>query len=154
MIDVAAILVTLIHHWETFAIIITMLLMNAGVGFGKRRKADHAMEALKQQMALLAMVRWDDRWASTSATELVPGDLVQVRLGDNKPANLKLFKGDYLLRDEAALTGESLPVEKHPGDTAFDGAVVRQGEMEALLAATVSSAYFGRTATLMEAAKT
>jgi H+-transporting ATPase len=154
MIEVAAILAAVIHHWETFAIIIAMLLVNAGVGFWQRQKADHAIALLKQQIALLAVVRRNGQWVQTPAAELVPGDLVRVRLGDIVPADLKLFQGDYLLIDEAALTGESLPVEKHPGDVAYAGSVVRQGEMDALVVATGTSTYFGQTATLVEEART
>ncbi len=154
MIEVAAILAAVIHHWETFAIIMAMLLVNAGVGFWQRQKADHAIALLKQQMALLAVVRRNGQWLQTPAKELVPGDLVRVRLGDIVPADLKLFQGDYLLIDEAALTGESLPVEKHVREPAYAGSVVRQGEMNALVVATGPSTFFGQTATLVEKAKT
>jgi H+-transporting ATPase len=154
MIEVAAILAAVIRHWETFAIIITMLLVNAGVGFWQRQKADHAIALLKQQMALLALVRRNGQWVQTPAAALVPGDLVRVRLGDIVPADLKLFQGDYLLIDQSALTGESLPVTKHLGEMAYAGSVVRQGEMDALVVATGTSTYFGQTATLVEEAKT
>jgi len=154
MIEAAAILAALIHHWETFGIIMAMLLVNAGVGFWQRQKADHAIALLKQHMALLAVVRREGQWLQVPAAALVPGDLVRVRLGDIVPADLKLFRGDYLLMDEAALTGESLPVEKHPGEVAYAGSVVRQGEMDALVAATGASTYFGQTATLVEEART
>jgi H+-transporting ATPase len=95
-----------------------------------------------------------DQWVQTPAAALVPGDLVRVRLGDIVPADLKLFQGDYLLIDQSALTGESLPVTKRLGEVAYAGSVVRQGEMDAIVVATGTSTYFGQTATLVEEAKT
>ena len=77
-----------------------------------------------------------------------------MRLGEIVPADVKLIEGDYLLADESALTGESLPVEKHVSDVGYSGAIIRQGEMNGLVVATGMNTYFGRTATLVEEAKT
>ncbi len=154
MIEVAALLSALIRHWEDFFIIFTLLLLNAVVGFWQEHKAGNAIELLKRRLALQARVKRDGRWQEAPARELVPGDLVRVRLGDIVPADLKLVAGDYLLADESALTGESLPVEKHPGELAFAGANVSQGEMDALVVATGMHTFFGKTAKLVEEAKT
>ena len=154
MIEMAAVIAVLIHHWEDFSIILAMLLLNAGVGFWQRQKADHAIDLLKQKLALNARVRRDGQWQEIPARELVPGDLVRVRLGDIAPADLQLLTGDYLLVDQSTLTGESLPVEKQTGDVAYSGSIVRQGEMDALVAATGMNTYFGRTAKLVEEART
>ena len=154
MIEVAAILSAVIHHWEDFGIIMVLLLLNAVVGFWQEHKADNAIELLKQRLALEAKVKRDGRWQEIAARELVPGDWVRVRLGDIVPADLQLVSGDYLLADESTLTGESLPVEKHVGDQAFAGANIRQGEMDAVVTATGMNTYFGKTAKLVEEAKT
>ena len=154
MIEIAAILAALIHHWETFYIIVAMLLLNAGVGFWQRQKADNAIELLKEKMALFARVRRDGDWSQIPARELVPGDIVRVRLGDIVPADLRLIDGDYLLVDESALTGESLPLEKTVGQEAFAGAIIRQGEMDGVVVATGLNSYFGKTARLVETART
>ncbi len=154
MIEVAAILSALIHHWEDFIIIFVLLLLNAVVGFWQEHKAGNAIELLKRRLALQARVKRDGRWQEAPARGLVPGDLVRVRLGDIVPADLKLISGDYLLADESALTGESLPVEKHPGELAFAGANISQGEMDALVVATGMRTFFGKTAKLVEEAKT
>jgi H+-transporting ATPase len=154
MIEVAAVIAVLIHHWDDFYIILAMLLLNAGVGFWQRQKADHAIDLLKQKLALNARVRRDGRWQEIPARELVPGDLVRVRLGDIVPADLKLLTGAYLLVDQSTLTGESLPVEKKVGEVAYSGSIVRQGEMDAVVAATGMNSYFGRTAKLVEEART
>ncbi|WP_340111633.1 plasma-membrane proton-efflux P-type ATPase [Maribellus mangrovi] len=154
MIEVAAILSAVISHWEDFWIIFVLLLLNATVGFWQEYKAGDAIQQLKKKLALNARVKRAGKWSSIPARELVPGDVVRVRLGDVVPADLKLFTGDYLSTDESALTGESLPVEKHTKDLAFSGSVVRQGEMDGLVVATGSETFFGRTAKLVEEAKT
>jgi len=154
MIEAAAILSIVIQHWEDFAVIFTLLLVNAVVGFWQEHKADNAIELLKKRLAPKARVLRDGTWREIPAIELVPGDVVRVRLGDIVPADIKLMKGDYLLLDESALTGESLPVEKHISDLAYSGSIVRQGEMNASVVATGITSFFGRTTKLVEEAKT
>jgi len=128
--------------------------MNAVVGFWQEHKADNSIELLKKRLAPKARVLRDKIWSEIPSRELVPGDIVRVRLGDIVPADVKLMKGDYLLLDESALTGESLPVEKHISDLAYAGSIVRQGEMDAYVVATGISSFFGKTAKLFEATKT
>jgi len=154
MIEVAAILSAVIHHWEDFWIIFVLLLLNACVGFWQEYKAGDAIDQLKKKLALNARVKRNGKWTKLPARELVPGDVVRVRLGDVIPADIKLFSGDYLSADESALTGESLPVDKHDSDVAFSGSIVRQGEMDGLVVATGIDTFFGRTAKLVEEAKT
>jgi H+-transporting ATPase len=154
MIEIAAILSAVVHHWEDFIIISVLLLLNAAVGFWQEHKADNAIELLKQRLAPKARVLRDGAWSEIESRELVPGDIVRVRLGVIIPADIKLFEGDYLLTDESALTGESLPVEKHVSDVAFSGSIARQGEMNGLVVATGMNTFFGRTAKLVEEAQT
>lgn len=154
MIEIASILSVIIHHWEDFWIIFTLLLLNAVVGFWQEHKADNAIELLKQKLALKAKVLRDGNWVQIAAQELVPGDIVRVRLGDIIPADIKFIEGDYLSVDESALTGESLPVEKHIDGIGYSGSIIRQGEMNALVVATGMNTYFGKTAKLVSEAKT
>jgi H+-transporting ATPase len=154
MIEIAAILSAAVHHWEDFIIISVLLLLNAAVGFWQEHKADNAIELLKQRLAPKARVLRDGIWNEIESRELVPGDIVRVHLGVIIPADIKLFEGDYLLTDESALTGESLPVEKHVSDVAFSGSIARQGEMNGLVVATGMNTFFGRTAKLVEEAQT
>jgi H+-transporting ATPase len=153
MIEVAAILSAVVRHWPELSIILAMLLVNAAVRFWQEDKADNAIALLKQRLAVKASVLRDGRWSVIPATELVPGDIVSVRLGNVVPADLKLLEGHYLSVDQSALTGESLPVEKPVGDTAYSGSIVRQGEMRAVVTATGGETYFGRTARLVEQAQ-
>ncbi|MGZ4948818.1 MAG: plasma-membrane proton-efflux P-type ATPase [Halobacteriota archaeon] len=154
MIEVAVILSAIIQHYEDFFIILALLLLNAVVGFWEENKAANAIGLLKRKLAVNARVLRDGAWATVPARQLVPGDIVRVRLGDVVPADVKLTKGDYLLLDESALTGESLPVEKHGMDVGYSGSIVRQGEMDALVVSTGMGTYFGKTARLVEEAKT
>jgi hypothetical protein len=153
MIEAAALLAGLIHHWEDFCIILTMLLLNAGVGFWQREKAEHAIALLKDKLALIARVKRDGAWMEIPARELVPGDVVRVRLGDIIPADMKLMAGEFLMIDESALTGESLPVERPAGDLAHAGSIIRRGEMDGLVVATGMETFFGKTARLVAEAK-
>ncbi len=154
MIEVAAIISAAISHWDDFWIIIALLSINGIVGFFQERKADNAINLLKQKLAINVRVQRDLKWIEIPAKELVPGDIVRVRLGDIIPADIKLFDGDYLLVDESALTGESLPVEKHTSDVAYSSSVVQKGEMNALVVSTGMKTFFGKTAKLVEEAKT
>jgi H+-transporting ATPase len=153
MIEVAAILAAVVGDDTDLVIILTLLVFNAAVGFHQEHEAEGAIAQLKKQLALKARVRRDGAWSEVDARDLVPGDVVRVRLGDVLPADLKLFEGDYLSVDQSALTGESLPVEKRAGDAAFSGSVVRQGEMVGLVTATGMETFFGRTARLVSQAR-
>jgi H+-transporting ATPase len=154
MIEIAAVLSAVINHWADFWIILALLVLNAVVGFWQEYKADNAIELLKQKLALMARVLRDKKWGEIPSAELVPGDVIRMRMGDIVPADVKLIKGDYLQIDESALTGESLPVEKKLSDVAYSGSIIRQGEMNGLVASTGMNTFFGKTAKLVEEAKT
>jgi H+-transporting ATPase len=154
MIEAAAIISGLIHRWEDFYIIATLLIINAVVGFRQEHSADNAIQMLKKRLSPRARVLRDGKWVELASQELVPGDMIRLRLGDIVPADCKLLDGDYLQTDESALTGESLPVEKHEGDVAYSGSIVRQGEMDGLVVTTGMDTYLGKTARLVERART
>ncbi|MCV0369726.1 plasma-membrane proton-efflux P-type ATPase [Filomicrobium sp.] len=154
MIEIAAVLSAVVGHWADFAVILTMLFVNAGVGFWQEYKADNAIALLKQRLAPKAHVLRDGQWQEIAARLLVPGDVVQITLGSIVPADVKLIEGAYLSVDQSALTGESLPVDKKPGDVAYSGSIAKLGEMTALVTETGMDTYFGKTAHLVEEAKT
>jgi len=154
MIEVAAILSALVQHWADFSIILALLIFNAAVGFWQEYTAGNAVAALMKQLALKARVRRDGQWQEIDATQLVPGDILRIRLGDVVPADVKLIEGDYLSVDQSALTGESMPVSKRTGDQAFSGTVVKQGEVIAEVTETGANTQFGKTASLVQQART
>ncbi len=154
MIEIAAILSIVVRHWADCGIIVLMLMINAVVGFWQEYKADNAIEQLKKKLALNARVLRNKKWRRTPARELVPGDVIRIRLGDIVPADVKFLKGDYVQIDESALTGESLPVEKQLGNPVYGGSIVKQGEIDAVVTGTGMNSYFGRTAKLVAEAVT
>ena len=92
----------------------------------------------------------DGRWSEKEAEILVPGDVISIKLGDIIPADARLLEGDPLKIDQSALTGESLPVTKNPGDEAFSGSTCKQGEIEAVVIATGVHTFFGKAAHLVD----
>jgi len=154
MIEAAVILSAAARHWPDFAIISVLLLSNAVVGFWEERQAGNAIAALKAQLAITAKVIRDGKWGSPAARELVPGDVIRVRLGDIVPADARLLEGDPIEVDQSALTGESLPVTRKAGEAVFSGSIIRQGEIGALVYATGANTYFGKTAQLVQEAHT
>jgi H+-transporting ATPase len=152
MIEIAAILSAMVRRWDDFIIIMVLLIFNGVIGFWQEFKAANALEALKAQLALKTRALRDGKWAETQTPDLVPGDIIRLRLGDIIPADVKLLTGDFLSVDQAALTGESLPVSKEVGDIAYSGSVAKQGEMVALVIGTGGNTFFGRTAKLVQVA--
>lgn len=152
MIEIAAILSLVTGDGKDFVIIGAMLIFNGLIGFWQENKAANALAALKKQLALKARVLRDRKWQEIDAARLVPGDVIRLRLGDVIPADCKLMEGDYISIDQAALTGESLPVNKKPGGIAYSGSVAKQGEMVAVVTATGVRTFFGRTARLVASA--
>ena len=152
MIEAAVILSAVARHWPDFAIILLLLLANAVVGFWEEHQAGNAIAALKATLAIKARVIRDGKWVTPSARNLVPGDVIRLRLGDIVPADARLLDGDPIEVDQSALTGESLPASRKPGDAVFSGSIVRQGEIGALVYATGAHTYFGKTAQLVQQA--
>ena len=143
-----------VRHWPDFGIILVLLVANAVVGFWEERQASNAIAALKAKLAINARVKRDGKWITPAARELVPGDVIRLRLGDIVPADARLLEGDPVQVDESALTGESLPATRKPGQAVFSGSIMRRGEIGALVYATGEKTYFGKTAQLVQEAHT
>ena len=154
MIEGAVILSGVVRHWPDFFIILVLLASNAVVGFWEERQAGNAVAALKAKLAIKARVKRDGKWTTSAARELVPGDVIRLRLGDIVPADARLLDGDEIEVDQSALTGESLPATRKSGDAVFSGSIVRQGEIGAMVYAIGADTYFGKTAHLVQEAKT
>ena len=154
MIEVAVVLSGAVGHWQDFFIILVLLLANAVVGYTEERQAVNAVDALKDKLATTARVKRDGAWITPASRELVPGDVIRLRLGDIVPADARLLGGDEIEVDQSALTGESLPATCGPGASVFSGSIVRRGEIGALVYATGTGTYFGKTAELVQDAHT
>jgi H+-transporting ATPase len=114
-------------------------------------RANAALALLKRRLTLTSRVRRDGAWVDGPAADLVPGDIVQVSLGDVVPADVLIVDGSLLL-DQSMLTGESIPIDMEAGKTAFAGGLVRRGAAIAQVTATGTRTYFGRTAELVSVA--
>ena len=154
MIEAAATLSALVHHWADLIIILVLLLANAIVGFWEEFQAGNAIAALKANLALKARVKRDGAWSEVAARELVPGDLVRLRLGDIVPGDARLLEGEPVEVDQSALTGESLPVSRKTGESVYSGSILKRGDIDAVVSATGKATYFGKTVQLVESAHT
>lgn len=154
MIEAALVLSLAARHWADAAIIAALLAMNGLVAFTEEHQAAGAIAALKTRLAGTARVLREHSWTTVPARELVPGDVVRVRLGDVVPADLRVLDDVSLRVDQSALTGESLAVTRGRGQVLYSGSVLVRGEADAVVYATGAASYFGRTTSLVETAGT
>ena len=152
LLEFAAILSGVLGHLDEAIIIVILLTINAVIGFSHSRSAGKALDLLKKKLSVTARVLRNGIWKSVAAREVVPGDVISVDLGDIVPADMKILSGQ-IAADQAALTGESLPVELDVGSMAFSGSVVTRGRSTGIIVATGSNTYFGRTTELVKIAK-
>lgn len=154
MIEAAVILSAGVGDWTDFYIILLLLVTNALVGYFEEHQADNAVEALKKKLAPEARVLRNTKWSVKPARELVPGDIIRLRMGDIVPSDAVIWQGKNVQVDQSALTGESMPVEKSEPEQIFSGSIIKKGETNAVVVATGADTYFGKTTTLMEEAHT
>lgn len=136
--------------WQDFVGIVCLLVINSTISFIEENNAGNAAAALMAGLAPKTKVLRDGRWSEQEAAILVPGDIISIKLGDIIPADARLLEGDPLKVDQSALTGESLPVTKNPGDEVFSGSTCKQGEIEAVVIATGVHTFFGKAAHLVD----
>ncbi|XP_047338434.1 plasma membrane ATPase-like isoform X1 [Impatiens glandulifera] len=136
--------------WQDFVGIMVLLVINSTISFIEENNAGNAAAALMAKLAPQAKVLRNGKWGEQEATILVPGDVISVKLGDIIPADARLLEGDPLKIDQSALTGESLPTTKYPGDEVFSGSTCKQGELEAVVIATGVHTFFGKAAHLVD----
>ena len=150
----AAIVLELAAGKVTEAIIVGALVVFNGVlSFVQEGRAANALSLLRSRLAVHARVRRDGRWQLVDAEQLVPGDLVHVRVGDIVPADIAVTDGTVSV-DQSVLTGESADVDVSAGGSCYSGSIVHRGEATGEVTATGSHTYFGHTAELVRTAKT
>ncbi|CAG8485854.1 6502_t:CDS:2, partial [Scutellospora calospora] len=157
LIEVACIFAGVVQHWLDFSVILALLFVNAFIGFIEEARAENALDALKQTLALKAKAWRDGKFEEVDTAELVPGDVIGLRLGDIVPADARLLgisvtggeTEGTLSIDQSALTGESLPVEKGKGATVYSSSIVKQGQMLAIVTKTGGDTFVGRAANLI-----
>ena len=104
-----------------------MLLINAVIGFVHEHRALDVVEALRSRLRPSARILREGSWSTCDARELVPDDVVHVRVGDVVPADLEITEGSVSV-DEAVLSGESLPVERSIGGPLYSASTIKRGE--------------------------
>ncbi|MFC1467050.1 MAG: plasma-membrane proton-efflux P-type ATPase [Candidatus Brachytrichaceae bacterium NZ_4S206] len=152
MLEVTLILQIILGKYDEAVVIGALILFNAVISTVQEKRSSDALTMLRQRLQLTARVRRDGEWRTLPAEQLVPGDVIHIRMGDLLPADVRLLDGDLLL-DQSALTGESLPVEITAGGMGYSGTTVQHGEATAVVTATGARTRFGRTAELVRAAK-
>lgn len=136
--------------WPDFVGIVALLLINSTISYIEENNAGNAAAALMASLAPKCKLLRNGQWSEQDAAILVPGDIISVKLGDIIPADARLLEGDTLKIDQSALTGESIPVNKNPGEAVFSGSTCKQGEIEAVVIATGVRTFFGKAAHLVD----
>jgi H+-transporting ATPase len=152
LLELTMVLSYIIGHYLEAAIVLALLTINAVIGFHHTRSSRKALELLKKRLAVKAKVLRNGEWVVRDAREIVPGDTIQVGLGDLVPADAKIVTGELSV-DQSALTGESLPVAARPSGILYSSSIVKRGEAKALVLNTGANTYFGKTAELVKIAK-
>jgi calcium-translocating P-type ATPase len=157
----SALVTVLLGHAVDAAVIALVVLANAAIGFVQEGRAEQALDAIQGMLAPRAAVLRDGARQGVDAADLVPGDVVLLEAGDRVPADLRLLDAQGLLVEEAALTGESVPVAKSPEpvpaeaplaerpNMAFSGTLVAAGTARGLVVATGAATELGRIGALV-----
>ena len=152
MLEATIVLTWLSARYLDAAIIGFLLVFNIIISFLQEGQAEQTLALLRQRLAINARVLRDGQWQQVAARELVPGDVIHIRMGDVIPADTTIHDG-ALVVDQSPLTGESAPVEKGRGETLYSGAIARQGEATGTVTATGTKTYFGKTTELVKTAR-
>ncbi len=157
----AGIVTTLLQHWLDAAVIFGVVVVNALIGYIQEGKAEDALAAIRQMMSPKTMVMRAARRMMLPAGDLVPGDIVPLQAGDKVDADLRLIQVNGLRIEEAALTGESVPVEKRSkpvsaqtvladrDSMAYSGTLVTNGQGVGVVTATGVNTEIGRISALV-----
>jgi len=152
MLEITAIITFFIGKDLDTYIILSLLIFNSFISFFQESRASDAVEMLRSRITVKTRVLRNGSWEQIISTELVPGDVVHVRMGDVVPADVKIERGKVEV-DQSALTGESNPVRREEDGEIFSGSIVKKGEATGLVVATGAKTLFGHTAELVSSAK-
>jgi len=151
----------MLDHLVDTLVIVAVVIANAGIGFFQEGKAEKAMDSIRRMLALRSSVVRDGNRRSIEGELLVPGDIVLLEAGDKVPADLRLLQAHGLQIQEAILTGESVPVDKHTqpvaanaalGDRvcmAFSGTLVTSGQGKGVVVGTGTETEIGRISSML-----
>ncbi len=149
MIEAIAILSLCLRKRSDFYVATGLLLINAVIGFLQERRAQNVVQMLKSKLQIQTRALRDGKWRDLPARELVPGDIVRLRMGDLVPADLKVVSGEISV-DQSSLTGESKEKACVAGDEVYSASIVRQGEFQGIVVFTGTKTLYGRTVELVQ----
>jgi len=152
LLEFAIVLTVILKHYTESGIIFTLLTINAIIGYLQSQNSQKAVEMLKKKLEIKAKVLRDGKWILKEAKDIVPGDIITIKLGDLVPADVNIVSGEVSV-DESALTGESLPKNLHQSDTIYSSSIVKRGEAKCVVVNTGANTYFGKTVELVKIAK-
>ena len=152
LLEFAMALTAVLGHYTETVLIFTLLTVNAVIGFLQSRNSGKAVELLKKQLRIKSKVLRGGQWVLKDAKELVPGDILNLKLGDLIPADVLVTDGEVSV-DASALTGESLPQDVHVSGAAYSGSIVKRGEAKCIVVNTGADTYFGKTVSLVQIAR-
>ncbi len=158
---ISAVVTAFLGHWVDTVVILAVVIANAAIGFIQEGKAENALRAISQMLAPKASVLRNGERRTLEGELLVPGDIVLLEAGDRVPADLRLLDVHGLAVQEALVTGESVPTQKHSepvaadapvGDRAclaFSGTLVTAGQAKGLVTGTAADTEIGRISHLL-----
>ncbi len=152
LLEFAMVLTIFIKHYTEGIIIFVLLTVNAVIGFVQSRHSQKAVELLKKRLQIKTKVLRDGQWVLKDAKDIVPGDILNLKLGDLVPADVFVLEGE-VSADASALTGESLPQDIHTKDVMYSSSIIKRGEARCLVVNTAANTYFGKTVSLVQIAK-
>jgi len=134
------------------AVVFLLLVFSAVIGQIQESRAKKAIGYLYQQLQISVRALRNGRWQTILSRELVPGDIVHLRVGDIVPADVEILNGTVSV-DQSALTGESIEVTKQAGETVYSASTINHGEMVGRVTATGTRSSYGKTAELIRTAE-
>lgn len=152
MLELVIILSWILEKRLDAIVVMGLLIINAIISFAEEAKASKAVAELRSKLKVQSRVLRSGEWLLVPAANLVPGDIVRLRLGDFVPADIKLTSGELSV-DQSGLTGESLEVERKRGDLVYSGSIVRRGEATGLVLLTGVNTFYGKTTELVQVAR-
>ncbi len=153
MLEITIVLEIFLKKFEEAWIIGALILANAFLSFLQESKAKNALRLLRQKLDIQTRVLRDGKWKLIPAQELVPQDVIRLRMGDFVPADANVLEG-HILVDQSMITGESLPIEPRIGDSLYAGSIIKNGEAYVKISLTGKNTFFGKTAEILRTTKT
>jgi len=152
MLEIIAVICWLTGNLPEAVIMVALLVFNAALVLVREGNARKAMVSLRQRLRIQSRVKRDGAWTLVPSRELLPGDMIRVRMVDIVAADAKIIDGSLDV-DQSALTGESVTATKSSGDVIFTGSIADRGEATAIVVATGRNTRFGKTVELVDLAK-